>query len=75
MHQFGGSLAPFRFGPLPNPALHSDPACIVFRSLSASRFLDFVQRLGAGGAGELHSLGVNPDFASTRPTQIIISVL
>ena len=42
----------------PNPALHSDPACIAFRSLSASRFLGFVHRLGAGGAGELHSLGL-----------------
>jgi len=41
----------------PNPPLHSDPACIVFRSLSTSRFLGFVQRLGAGGAGELLSLG------------------
>ena len=41
----------------PNPPLNSDPACIVFRSLSASRFLGFAQRLGAGGAGELHSLG------------------
>ena len=37
----------------PNPALHSDPACIAFRSLSSFRFLGFVQRLGAGGAGEL----------------------
>ena len=35
----------------PNPSLNSDPACIAFRSLSASRFLGFVQRLGAGGAG------------------------
>ena len=42
----------------PNPTLHSDPACIAFRSLSASRFLGFVQRLGAGVAGELHSLGL-----------------
>jgi len=41
----------------PNRALHSDPACIAFRSLSATRFLGFAQRLGAGGAGELHSLG------------------
>src|SRR5512133_185187 len=36
---------------LPNPALNSDPACIAFRSLSASRFLGSAQRLGAGGAG------------------------
>ena len=43
---------------LPNLPLHSDPACIAFRSLSTSRFLDSVQRLGAGGAGELHSLGL-----------------
>jgi len=42
---------------LPNPPLNSDPACIAFRSLSTSRFLGFVQRLGAGVAGELHSLG------------------
>jgi len=34
-----------------NPPLNSDPACIVFRSFSSSRFLGFVQRLGAGGAG------------------------
>jgi hypothetical protein len=49
----------------PNLSLHSDPACIAFRSLSTSRYLGFVQRLGAGGAGELHSLGVNAGFAST----------
>ena len=36
---------------VPNPSLNSDPACIAFRSLSTSRFLGFVQRLGAGGAG------------------------
>lgn len=41
----------------PNPALHSDPACIAFPSLSATCYPGFVQRLGAGGAGELHSLG------------------
>ena len=35
----------------PNPSLNSDPACIVLRSLSSTRFLGFVQRLGAGGAG------------------------
>jgi hypothetical protein len=35
----------------PNPPLNSDPAHTVFRSLSASRFLGFAQRLGAGGAG------------------------
>ena len=34
-----------------NPPLNSDPACIAFRSLSASRFLGFVHRPGAGGAG------------------------
>ncbi len=38
------------FRPL-NPPLKSDPACIAFRSLSASRFLGSVQRPGAGGAG------------------------
>ena len=35
----------------PNLQLNSDPACIAFRSLSASRFPGFVLRLGAGGAG------------------------
>ena len=35
----------------PNPPLNSDLAYIAFRSLSSSRFLGFVQRLGAGGAG------------------------
>jgi hypothetical protein len=34
----------------PNLALNPDPACIAFRSLSTTRFLGFVQRLGAGGA-------------------------
>jgi len=42
----------------PNPPLHSDPACIAFRSLSTSCYLGFVHRLGAGVAGELHSLGL-----------------
>ena len=41
----------------PNLSLKSDPACIAFRSFSSSRLLGFVQRLDAGGAGELHSLG------------------
>ena len=41
----------------PNPPLHSGPACIASRSLSTSCYLGFVQRLGAGGAGELQSLG------------------
>ena len=35
----------------PNLPLNSVPACIAFRSLSASRFLGSVLRLGAGGAG------------------------
>ena len=35
----------------PNRWLNSDPACIVFRSLSTSCYLGFVQRIGAGGAG------------------------
>jgi hypothetical protein len=35
----------------PNPPLNSDPACIAFRSLSASRFLGSAHRLSAGGAG------------------------
>ena len=38
---FGGS----------NHSLNSDPAFIVFRSLSSFRFLGSAQRLGAGGAG------------------------
>jgi hypothetical protein len=41
----------FRFSGVPNPALNSDPACIVFRSFSSFRFLDFAQRFGAGAAG------------------------
>jgi hypothetical protein len=44
-------------GVRPNPLLNSDPACITFRSLSASRFLGSAHRLGAGGAGYLPSLG------------------
>ena len=36
---------------MPNPPLNSDPACIAFRSLLTSRFLDSALRLGAGGAG------------------------
>ena len=39
------------FGPAPNPPLNSDPACIVFRSLSTFRFLSLVLRLGVGVAG------------------------
>jgi hypothetical protein len=42
----------------PNPPLHSDPAWNAFRSLSSSGLLGSAQRLGAGGAGELHSLGL-----------------
>jgi hypothetical protein len=34
----------------PNLALKSDPACIVFRSLSTSRYPGSARRLGAGGA-------------------------
>jgi hypothetical protein len=44
---------------LPNLPLNSDPACIVFRSLSTFCYLGFVHRLGAGAAGNLPSLGVN----------------
>ena len=40
-----------QFHGLPNPPLNSDPACIAFRSLSTSRYLGSVHRLGAGGAG------------------------
>ena len=55
----------------PNPPLNSDPACFGFRSLSTSRFLGFVHRLGAGGAGLPHSIGIpmktHPDnIAPTR---------
>ena len=41
----------FEMAETPNPPLKSDPACIAFRSLSASCFLGFAHRLGAGGAG------------------------
>jgi len=40
-----------QFRGVPNPSLNSDPACAVFRSFSSFRYLGFVQRLGAGGAG------------------------
>ena len=51
-HQVAYSLpAPTRIQVTPNLSLNSDPACIVFRSFSCSRFLGFVQRLGAGVAG------------------------
>ena len=43
-----------------NLPLNPDPAWIAFRSLSSSCYLGFVQRLDAGGAGELHSLGLAP---------------
>jgi len=46
--------------PAPNLSLNSDPACIVFHSFSTFRFLGFAQRLGAGGAGYLPSLGRLP---------------
>jgi hypothetical protein len=48
---------PFKAMFPPNPPLNSDPACTAFRSFSSSRFLGSAQRLGAGGAGLLHSLG------------------
>ena len=52
--ELGGSYAP-------NPPLNSDPACIVFRSFSSPCFLGSAQRLGAGGAGSLPSIGIrNP---------------
>ncbi len=35
----------------PNPPLNSDPACLAFRSLSASSVLGFAQRPRAGGSG------------------------
>jgi hypothetical protein len=35
----------------PNRQLNSDPACIVFPSFSSFRYLGFVHRPGAGGAG------------------------
>lgn len=34
-----------------NPSLNSDPACLVIRSLSTTRFFGSAHRLGAGGAG------------------------
>jgi len=40
----------------PNPPLNSDPAYLVIRSFSSHCFLGSTQRLGAGGAGQLHSL-------------------
>jgi hypothetical protein len=40
-----------QFHGVPNLSLNSDPACIVRRSLSTSRFLGSAHRLGAGGAG------------------------
>ena len=46
----------------PNPSLNLDLAYSVSRSLSSSRFLGFAQRLGAGGAGWLPSLGLAFDF-------------
>ena len=42
----------------PNPPLNSDPARNAFRSFSCFRLLGFIQRLGAGGSGWLHSLGL-----------------
>jgi hypothetical protein len=40
-----------------NPPLNSNPTCIAFRSFFSFRFLGSARRLGAGGAGWLHSLG------------------
>jgi hypothetical protein len=37
--------------PGPNLSLNSDPACIVFRSLSRFRYLGSAQHLGTVGAG------------------------
>ena len=42
----------------PNLALNSDPACIAWRSFSWFGFLGSAHRLGAGGAGNLLSLGL-----------------
>jgi len=42
----------------PNLPLNSDPASVVFRSFSSFRFLGFAHRLGAGGVGQLPSLGL-----------------
>jgi hypothetical protein len=41
----------------PNLSLKSDCVCIAFHSLSSFRYLGSAHRLGAGGAGELPSLG------------------
>ncbi len=43
---------------VPNPPLNSVPACIALRPYSPSRFLDSVQRPGAGGAVQPPSMGV-----------------
>ena len=58
----------------PNLPLNSDPACIAFRSLSAFRYPGFAQRLGAGGAGELHSLGrpMKSSQAHSGPTPPLV---
>jgi hypothetical protein len=45
------SIMAIKVSPGPNPPLNSDPAYIAYRSLSSSRFLGSVHRLGAGGAG------------------------
>lgn len=44
-------------GSKPNSPFHSDRAGIAFHYLSTSHFLGFVQRLGAGRVGYIHSLG------------------
>jgi hypothetical protein len=43
---------------MPDLALNSDPPSIAFGARSISRFLGSVQRLGAGGPDQLHSLNL-----------------
>lgn len=52
-----GPSAPQRTGEALDPSLNSDPARLVFLSLSTPRFLGSAQRRGAGGACYLLSLG------------------
>jgi hypothetical protein len=53
----------------PNLSLKSDPACIAFRSFSSFVYLGFASRLGAGVAGELHSLGTHIIIHKHQPLE------
>jgi len=46
-----GNSGRLQFHGVPNLSLNPDPACIVFCSLSTSRFLGSARRLGTGGSG------------------------